>query len=71
MPKANPIDQTRYALATLVACLVRALADGTDGLQTRFEANLVKAYDEVREQELSHIGVLETLNWTREILKML
>jgi hypothetical protein len=71
MPNANPIDQTRYTLAVLTACLVKALANGTDGLQERFEANLVKAYDEIREQELSHIGVMETLTWTREILRQL
>jgi len=71
VPKSNPTDQTRLALAALTACLVKSLGERDPVLQERFEANLETAYNNIREMEARHIGALEILHWTREFLKEL
>jgi len=71
MAKSNPIDQTRLAVAALAACFIKALSEGDRALAARFEENLEKVYKDIRGNELSHLGALETLNWTREFLKKL
>ena len=69
MPKENHIDQTRLLIATVVACGVLALQD--DGFKERFEAKLQKAYDHLRDMEAIHTGTLETLKWTKELIREL
>ena len=71
LPKSNSTDQTRLALAALTACLVKALGEQDPALQAKFETNLEKAYNNIREMEAQHIGALEILHWTREFLKEL
>ena len=66
---ANPIDQTRLALAALTACIVQALDEPEGGVRRAFEANLEKAYAHLREGAVDHIGAMETLGWTRDFLK--
>ena len=69
MEKSNPIDQTRLALAVLTACFVKTFSEQDESFRLRFEQNLTRAYKEVREAELSHIGAMETLRWVSEYLK--
>jgi hypothetical protein len=71
VPSSNSTDQTRLALAALTACLVKSLGGQDPALQAKFEANLEKAYNNIREMEARHIGALEILHWTREFLKEL
>ena len=71
VPKSTSTDQTRLALAALTACLVKALGERDPALVAKFEANLERAYSNIREMEARHIGALEILHWTREFLKEL
>ncbi len=71
MPKSNPIDQTRLTLAALAACLVDALGEQDDAVRVKFLDNLTKIYNNIRAEELSHIGAMETLTWTQEFLQEL
>jgi hypothetical protein len=71
MEKSNPIDQTRLILAVLTACFVKTFSEQDESFRVRFEHNLTRAYKEVRESELSHIGTMETLRWVSEYLKSL
>ncbi len=71
MTEPNPIDQTRLAIAALTACIVRALGQQDEAFQARFKENLSKVYDNIRDMELSHIGSMETLTWTKEFLQEL
>ncbi len=59
------------ALAALAACLVKALGERDPAFQAKFEANLEKTYNNIREMETRHIGAVEILHWTREFLKEL
>lgn len=68
MPESNPIDQTRLTLAALVACLVDALGEQDSDFRAKFLANLTRLYNNIRVEDLSHIGAMETLTWTREFL---
>jgi hypothetical protein len=69
MEKSNPIDQTRLALAILTACFVKTFSEQDESFRIRFERNLTRAYKEVRESELSHVGAMETLRWVEGYLK--
>lgn len=69
METSNPIDQTRLTLAVLTACFVKTFSERDESFRARFEQNLTKAYKEVRESELSHIGTMETLRWVSDYLK--
>ena len=71
MAKSSPIDQTRLAVAALTACIVQAIGEQDEGFRARFDRNLEKAYKDIRDMELSHIGALETLKWTSEFLQKL
>lgn len=65
---ANPIDQTRLALAVLAACIAQA-ADAPEGeRRSAFLANLERAYANLREGPLYHYGAAETLVWARDAL---
>ncbi len=71
MPRSNPIDQTRLALAAVTACLVDAIGENETAFRARFEENLEHAYDNIREMEGANVGAMEILHWTREFLKEL
>lgn len=64
----NPIDQTRLAIAALTASIVQALDEQSPGVRARVLANMEKMYMSLREAQVSHIGAMETLSWTREFL---
>lgn len=64
-------DQTRLALATLVACTVRTLDEAGVISRSRFEHFLSQAYSELRDKEADNLVALETLSWTREALKII
>jgi hypothetical protein len=71
VPRSNPIDQTRLALAAVTACLVDAIGENEPAFRARFEENLEHAYDNIREMEGANVGAMEILHWTREFLKEL
>ena len=72
MPRSNPIDQTRLAMAALSACLVDALGESEPAFQARVEANLEHVYNIIRDMEgSSNVAAMEILHWTREFLKEL
>ena len=62
------VDQTRLLIATVVACGMLALEDD-DSFKVRFEAKLEKAYNHLRDMERVHTGTLETLQWTKELIR--
>ncbi|MEM7489289.1 MAG: hypothetical protein AAF390_09225 [Pseudomonadota bacterium] len=61
--------QTRLALAALNAALVRTLHESGAISAQDYLGNLERIYGLVRDRETSSVELLETLNWTREILK--
>lgn len=65
----NPVDQTRFAMATLAACFVKTFNETDPRFAARFESHLGEAYNQVREMPLSHVGVMETLKWTHEMIQ--
>lgn len=69
MAQLSDQDQTRLALACLFAALAQTLGEQYQSFLPKFEQNLHRVYDEVREYESSPIGTMETLRWTSEILK--
>jgi hypothetical protein len=72
LPRSNPIDQTRLAMAALSACLVDALGESEPAFQARVEANLEHVYNTIRDMEgPSNVAAMEILHWTREFLKEL
>jgi hypothetical protein len=71
LPRSNPIDQTRLAMAALSACLVDALGESEPAFQARFKENLEHAYNNIRDMEGSNVAAMEILHWTREFLKEL
>jgi len=40
VPRSNPIDQTRLALAAVTACLVDAIGENEPAFRARFEETL-------------------------------
>lgn len=69
---ASPLDdqaQTRMALAALNAALVRTLHESGVVSARDYVQNLERIYNEARHWESAPVGLLETLSWTREILK--
>ena len=62
-------DQTRMALAALTACVVQSLKLNGVIRSADFEKSLEVAYGDIRDMGLDTLGALQTLSWTREILK--
>ena len=62
-------DQTRLGLAALAACIVQTLDESDPGFQDRFQENLARAYDKLRDAEPDWTGSMEMLAWTRDLLK--
>ena len=65
-PSEPKTDQTRKAVAILVACIVQTLAEADATLQKTFLAKLEKVHQDVRDQ--MGTDCLETLTWVRKIL---
>lgn len=66
---SNPIDQTNLAIAALTASLVNALEKTNPGLTEVFLDEIRERYYEIREEQLTHTGAMETLQWTREYIE--
>lgn len=69
---ASPLsdqEQTRLALAALIAALARTLGEGDQSFAIRFDKNLERAYYALRDSEVDHSPVLQALRSTRELLK--
>jgi len=69
MTEQNPIDQTNLAIAAISASFAKAMNKVDPKFSTIFLEELENRYHEIREMELSHIGAMETLNWTREFIQ--
>jgi hypothetical protein len=63
----NKIDQSRLALAAIVASVVWALDEHSPGVRASALARLEKMYRRLNEAG-SHLDVLETLDWTHHLL---
>lgn len=64
----NP-NQTRLALATLTACIAKTFGESDSTFLIRLEKHLEDAYYYFRDTTPVNIGVMETLTWTREIIR--
>ncbi|MBD9395463.1 hypothetical protein [Acidovorax sp. ACV01] len=66
---AEPVDQGRLALATLAACFAKTFSESDTHFADRFEKHLGEAYNQLRDMPASNTGAMETLKWTREMLR--
>jgi len=64
-------DQSRLALAALTACIVQALHEPQGDLRTRFVQLLERAYHKMRDHAVDNSKAMETLHWTKQILREL
>jgi hypothetical protein len=64
------LDQTRLALAALTACIARTLDELDADFGPTFENYLDQAYVRLRANP-DALGALETVAWTRDLLKKL
>lgn len=69
MPSLDEHQQTRLFIATVAAALCRALAERDEGLSTRFEKELERAYREMEDYESMPTGALEALQWTGQLVR--
>ncbi len=65
----DPVDQGRLALATLAACFVKTFSESDAHFVDRFEKHLDGAYNQLRSTPASNTGAMETLKWTREMIR--
>lgn len=65
----DPVDQGRLALATLAACFVKTFSESDAQFADRFETHLGEAYNQLRDMSAANTGAMETLVWTREMLR--
>jgi hypothetical protein len=68
-----PLDdqaQTRLAMAALFVALVRALEKRDLTSRAEVSGELEKLYREVRDYPAQSLGVIETLRWADELLKV-
>jgi hypothetical protein len=63
-------DQIRLALAVLTACIARSLGELDPAFGPAFERYLDEAYSHLRETQ-DGLGALETVAWTRDLVKKL
>jgi hypothetical protein len=63
---SSDIDQLKLSIATLFACLAKAMGDG---VEDRFRLNVESAYYKLRDVEADHLKTLETLKWTLDMMK--
>ena len=65
----DDLSQNKMAIAALFAALVEALDEKSNGLALSFARHLDETQTKLRENEVDHQGVLETLAWTRSFLR--
>ena len=63
------IDQTRLALAALAASIANALGEQFPTFLQAFDKELEKQFNSLKDAEVSNIGAIETLRWTRQFLR--
>jgi hypothetical protein len=69
--KKAQVHQTRLAVAALAACIIEALGEEDENMRVRFERALERAYAHLRDSTADNLGAMETLSWTKEILRKL
>jgi hypothetical protein len=67
--QTNDLGPLKTATAALAACIVQTLNESDPTFQERFLSNLGKVYGELRDAPHGQRDLLETLSWTREMLK--
>lgn len=70
MPPLNDQDQTRLALASLAAGIVRTLEKRWPGVQKEVESEIQVIYQNLRESGDGNLQTLEALRWFSESLRM-
>ena len=67
------LDQTKAAVAVLIACIVQILGESDSSFQERFERRLDDWYNAIRDRTPAHFGdglkILEMLSWAREAVR--
>jgi len=69
MPELDDQAQTRLAIAALFAALVKALERRDVTAVSDFKDGLEEVSRDIRNNQPSATGALETLQWTSEFLK--
>ena len=69
MPELDDHAQTRLAIAALFAALVKALERRDVTAVSDFKDGLEEVSRDIRNNQTSATGALETLQWTSEFLK--
>ena len=68
--KPENVRQVKIGMATLAACMIKALNESDREIEQRFVGLLDKAYDNYRTcSDADPQHVLEVIHWTREMLK--
>lgn len=65
----NDPSQSQMAIAALFAALVEALNEKSDGLARSFAQHIDETQARLREAAADNRGVLETLSWTKALLR--
>lgn len=73
-PKAlSTEDAIKHSLSAHFAALVAALSENDDGVRVRFMDALAKLYEQSKDnaaiEGVDNIELLESLRWTRDLLK--
>jgi hypothetical protein len=69
MPELDDQAQTRLAIAALFAALVKALERRDVTAVSDFKDGIEEVSRDIRNNQMSGTGALETLQWTSEFLK--
>ncbi len=68
---ADPLDdqaQTRLALASLFVALAQTLGEQDKSFPSRFDKNIERIYDAMREYESVPVQTIESLRWAHELI---
>ena len=69
MPALGEKGETRLAVAALAAVIVRGAEDALPGLSRRVVQELESLHHELRYLPICSTTTIETLRWTRELIK--
>jgi len=61
--------QTNLGIAALFVALARALGESDKAFPQRFDAEVQRMYETVREYPSQPIAAMEMLKWTHELLR--
>ena len=68
---ADPLDdqaQTRLAVASLFVALAQTLGEHDESFPSRFDKNIERIYDAMREYESAPVQTIESLRWAHELI---